>query len=445
MYWAKCNIINLFNVSFIFLMVVLNQSTAINDNSSISDVSLSSGSPDSQLTVIRAENIIKQIKDEKDVEYDRVRIEGELNLSSLDIKNSISIRDSFISEFTNFSHTTFEDYINFESTIFQDDATFQRAHFKDVTFFTRAQFQEAAYFSETQFDEEANFNMAKFIGPLYFYNSQFMKYSNFRESTFNDLAFFWLTRFFGGADFTKTTFDKKAYFVSTIFSGQYDSGKLTYYDVQRMHRGGPMIFGGFQGCANFEESVFNDLAYFSDAYFIGDVTLENAKIYSMDLEDAVFEEGSRLYLNGTSFVRLIVPTWNLLKDHLIFDGSVYLSLIKNYKDLQRFDDADDCYYDLRAKTHTGLLDTLAYLSCGYGVRPIVPLFALGVLMLIGGLLLIPAYGLINGFYFSAATVLSIPTEFKPIGYYRILVVVEKFLGYLLLALFLVTLGNVMIR
>ena len=426
-----------------FFIIIVDASAAINDNTSSSD-KCSFNSYDSPLTVIRAQEIIEKIKDGDAVDFDHVRVEGNLNLSTFDIKKSIIIRNSVISEFADFSYATFEDYVNFESTTFQDDATFRLANFKEVSTFTRTQFKKSAYFSEVQFNEEANFNMAEFVGPLYFYHSLFLGYSNFRESTFNDLAFFWLTQFLDGADFTKTTFNKKAYFESTIFSGYYKPMRLTYYDVERMDRGGPRILGDFQGCANFEEAIFNGLAYFSGAKFSGNISLKNAKIYSMDLESVVFEENSKLNLAGSSFVRLIVP-WNQIKDHLVFDGSVYQALIRNYKDLQRFADADDSYYDYRAATNSGFLDTLALLSCGYGVRPIVTLIALGVLILIWGLLLdLVGYGL-AGFYYSAATVLSISTEFRPAGYYRVLVIVEKFFGYLLLALFLVTLGNIMIR
>lgn len=160
--------------------------------------------------------------------------------------------------------------------------------------------------------------------------------------------------------------------------------------------------------------------------------------------DATFEENSMLDLIGSSFIRLIIP-WDQIRDHLALDGSVYMALLKNYKDQQRFTDADACYYDYKARTHSGFFDTLALLSCGYGVRPIVPLVDLGILAFLCGVLLFPGYGL-SGFYFSAATVLSVPMpEFRPEGYHRILAIVEKFLGYMLLALFLVTLGNVMIR
>ncbi|NYT01489.1 MAG: hypothetical protein GKC10_01860, partial [Methanosarcinales archaeon] len=49
-------------------------------------------------------------------------------------------------------------------------------------------------------------------------------------------------------------------------------------------------------------------------------------------------------------------------------------------------------------------------------------------------------------YFSAMVFIAqAPVDFLPRGFYRHLVILEGILGWLLLALFLVTLGNVMIR
>ena len=113
-----------------------------------------------------------------------------------------------------------------------------------------------------------------------------------------------------------------------------------------------------------------------------------------------------------------------------------------------------------------LLDALALISCGYGVRPRYTVF-LSVFVIIlfaflywagNGIVVEPLNGSNPGLdqsenlrfpdniYFSAM-VFTAKTQVKwyPVGICRYLATAESILGWLLLALFLVTLGRTMIR
>jgi len=128
---------------------------------------------------------------------------------------------------------------------------------------------------------------------------------------------------------------------------------------------------------------------------------------------------------------------------------------------------EDAYYQYRQlskknkKWSLSKLDVVAGLSCGYGVKPERPL--------IWGFILIMVFALVykqeNGikrlklkenddsrvsfwdaFYFSVTTFTTVGYgDWYPEDRYRKFVMIEWVLGWLLLALFLVTLANVMIR
>jgi len=128
---------------------------------------------------------------------------------------------------------------------------------------------------------------------------------------------------------------------------------------------------------------FTDASDFTGATFQKDFLLDAAKIHSMLLSDATFI--GQISLHNADFMRLEVR-WLRLCDHLAYDGAAYLSLAKNFRNLEWFEDADDCYYDYRRLSQSNkslfvpagsetkinwskLLDNLAWISCGYGVRP----------------------------------------------------------------------------
>jgi hypothetical protein len=112
-----------------------------------------------------------------------------------------------------------------------------------------------------------------------------------------------------------------------------------------------------------------------------------------------------------------------------------------------------------------ILDGMAWISCGYGVRPRYTVFLSCILIILFALLFWMGDGIVveplNGdipsiapqenldfldnIYFSAM-VFTAKTQVKwyPVGVFRYLATIKSILGWLLLAPFLVTLGRTMI-
>ena len=66
-----------------------------------------------------------------------------------------------------------------------------------------------------------------------------------------------------------------------------------------------------------------------NATFCGILNLDESKIYSMHLSEAIFENASTISLKFSDFVRLEVR-WKLIRDKIKYDGSAYLALVKNF-------------------------------------------------------------------------------------------------------------------
>ena len=153
---------------------------------------------------------------------------------------------------------------------------------------------------------------------------------------------------------------------------------------------------------------------------------------------------------------------------LAYNGPAYIELIKNFRGMEQFEDADAVYYQYRRLSQKNkkwsfskLMDVVAGVSCGYGVKPGYPLICGFILIVLFALV----YKLGNGikrlklkengdsrvsfwdaFYFSLVTFTTVGYgDWYPEDRYRKFVMIEGVLGWLLLALFIVTLANVMIR
>jgi len=234
---------------------------------------------------------------------------------------------------------------------------------------------------------------------------------------------------------------------------------------------------GFMETAYFGGVKFSDLAYFVSARFDKDLILEESRLYSMQLDNATFGEETRINLNNADFTKFVMR-WAIIKDRLEYNGAAYLALVKNYKGLEWFDDADECYYQYRRigqdQTPWGwakLSDIISWLSCGYGVRVSYTAFWCLFTILIFGMVYWAGRGMskfeiegmelpgnptlkpskrvsfTDALYFSIAmfTTSQAPVNTYPVGVYRHLAMAEGILGWFFLGLFVVVLSAVLIR
>ena len=252
-------------------------------------------------------------------------------------------------------------------------------------------------------------------------------------------------------DFSNTQFRKDIDFRGTSFLGKID-----------------FLGANFAGKADFTGANFAGKPDFIYANFAGNATFNSTEFNKVSFTGATFTTVS---LYESEFNQMNVE-WSSLKDALIFNGPVYIKLIKKFRDREQFEDADAAYYQYRRLSQANkkwsfskLMDVVAGVSCGYGVKPGYPLIWGFILIMLFTLVYWRGKGIkrlkendgdnnrvsrwaafYNAFYFSVVTFTTVGYgDWYPEDRYRIVVMIEGVLGWLLLALFIVTLANVMIR
>jgi hypothetical protein len=120
----------------------------------------------------------------------------------------------------------------------------------------------------------------------------------------------------------------------------------------------------FKGKASFLGSEFKNEADFSESQFNSSLVFLGTRFYG------------ELYFNNVKFDKFSI-NWDSIRYKLISDEPGYISLINNFKKMGQFDDADSCYYEYREWKRNNwpayeldekIWDSLAWISCGYGVR-----------------------------------------------------------------------------
>jgi uncharacterized protein YjbI with pentapeptide repeats len=378
-----------------------------------------------------------------------------------------------------FLGSRFEGKSNFSSSQFAGVANFDDVLLKDAIF-VDAEFHQASY-TRAKFEGDAHFERTRFTDAAQFFRSEFSSVANFKLADFNCPTSFEYGHFFGATHFSGARFREEASFEGAEFAGD-TSFNSTYFDGKALLKGAK-----FGQDARFLGVRFVEAADFTGCEFRKNLTLENARIYTLRLLETIFDTESRISLHGSDFIRLEVR-WSSIKEKLVYDGAVYLALIKNFRNMEWFEDADDCYFQYRRKSQaekkfygldgdvpsvnwSKLLDGMAWISCGYGVRPKYTVFlSIFLILLFAGLFwtgdsivvehisttakgahlaeddLVKSLSFADYLYFSAMTFMA-KTQVKwyPAGIYRYLATIESILGWLLMALFLVTLGRTMIR
>ena len=321
---------------------------------------------------------------------------------------------------------------SFIGTQFRGDAIFDASRFDENSLFIGSQFNKSALFRYADFNRSCNFFGATFRGEQDFHNSRFNETALFRSIVSGDDANFEDAIFMGSANFRETQF------ANARFSGTK-----------------------FNGLVDFNLAQFSNSADFTGTKF-----------------------GKKLYLNDINFARLLI-SWDAIKDGLICNGPTYLLLIKNFKEMEQFEDADNCYYQYRDEERQDrplgwgkFFDYISWLSCGYGVRwqhPILSAVAIAILFsvyyesysLIGKAAslfhkqeLKPPYkydlvqNIKKSLLFSTMMLLSLPPEWSRFGreeYIKFVMchwfsgILERLIGWGLMLLLIGVLSRLMVR
>lgn len=445
------------------------------------------------------------------ISYDYIKVKGDLDLNKSQY-NSIKITNSILDGNVSGKGIAFYGDVDFSNTSFLKNAIFNGTKFMAEANFNNSRFYKGASFNMSRFPEGGTFDFAHFDEAADFANVWFDKFGTFYNSTFSGDALFYLSEFngayanfeciqclkdvdFSGSQFnTYSSFEgamlgKRADFHASKFANGanfYDAEFFGFANFARSHFIEDSIFSAvcFNDTSSFLNAKFDGPTYFNDTRFCGNAGFDNAQFLApTDLTDAKFDrdlemnsttvtkmvldgsafgERSRLFLAKADINRLMV-SWSLIKNILIFDNSAYLSLVKNYKDLGQSTDANDCYYEYRylnqnrkGMSLSKLLDVIAWVSCGYGVRPHYAFYCGLVLILTFSLIYMLGRG-VDGFkdlhglqlimaslYYSTIAFTANSKGLPLKGNYKYLGIAEGILGWLLMALFLVTLGRLMI-
>lgn len=423
---------------------------------------------------ISADWILKRIQKGKKVRLRNAIIEDDLDLNKLDLPTQHVERDEvqkqlgglkedikIVQSSINITNSSIQGTLDFSNSIFNKNAWFNGVTFSSYTVFIGATFSEHALFNEATFSGPALFNEATFDMGAGFIAATFNKQAHFMGAAFGKMAGFVTATFREGAVFNQATFSEYAEFHGVTFNEDVSfCGATVSKDA------------GFNG------AIFSKGANFNDAKFREDVTFLGA----------VFDQ--KFSLAEAKYDRAYIR-WDTVKDHLEYQGATYITLINNFKNLGFFNDADACYYQYRRIAQnkkswydwSKLFDIIAWITCGYGVK----VWPTAICMLGFVVVFASLYGIFEGIanvgssgissisinitptviqnappttnvmdagspswadylYFSAAALTgATAAELHPIGAWKYAVVIERLLGYLFLALFVVVLTKKMIR
>jgi hypothetical protein len=412
---------------------------------------------EARLAEIPAEEILDKFQKGEPVIYDRVRIEGDLNLRMWDlpteyvdrnkyesqikrlfaeckiVSSPIEITNSEIKGTVNFSRCIFKVAIDFGGTTFSGNANFAGTTFSGNATFGGATFNKGASFWGATFGENADFagdfGGTTFSGKAIFMLTTFGKGASFWGATFGENADFREATFRGNAEFMRVTFGRNADFMGATFS-----------------RDASFTYSNFQNNSDFSNSKFDKLANF---------------------RSSDFQSGSLLNFKEIDFERIFFD-WNSIENlERHFDSKIYLSLIESYKNRGFFEDADSCYYQSRLESRESLrglyklADWIIWALYGYGVKPKRPLFGLGIVLVIfwfsyyvafliydiaeNATLIVDAFNLSSVTLLSGSKLIDAPT-YPVSGYWWYwMFTLEKLLGSLFFGLLLVSFGKTITR
>jgi hypothetical protein len=392
-----------------------------------------------ELEEVPASYILEQIENGEDIYLENVRIVGELTLNSIELETAPITRTKYQIEFLGLEEELkiVESKIAITNSVFENDVDFSNTLFGKRLDFNGTAFSGNTDLRGTSFSDDAYFEFASFGGDAYLINASFSDDADFSGASFEGVVSFADASFSGEADFLGASFGGAAFFTDASFNGDAFfrfasfSGKASFADAS------------FSGEASFADTSFNGDASFMDASFSGDVNFHSCDFKSMEV------------------------SWSSLKDSLVFDGPTYVKLIKNFGELEQFEDADDAYFQYRLESTvqkewslSKLGDVFMLFLCGYGVKPQLAIAWAVIIILLFTLIYWWGSGikrlkdenednrvsLGDALYFSMVTFTTVGYgDWYPTDKYRKFVMIEGLLGWLLLALFLVTLANVMIR
>jgi len=234
---------------------------------------MAADSSSDQRPVIPASEILAKIERGEDVKYDGVIIEGDLDVSGLElpteteyeklngwpenrklVNSIITITNSEIKGNVNFSESHLKNIANFTRTEFTGEyANFGGTKFRVIADFCEAKLDGKVNFWGAEFGSDAYFVRVELCGDADFWGVVFGRNVNFRQARFGGNANFREAIFVGEAGFEEAEFNENAFFVGAEFTGRYAGFWRTRF------LGGDAVFDydQFQHGLSFKDATFS--------------------------------------------------------------------------------------------------------------------------------------------------------------------------------------------
>tara|TARA_R110000787_G_scaffold61198_7_gene138677 strand:+ start:3634 stop:4422 length:789 start_codon:yes stop_codon:yes gene_type:complete len=218
---------------------------------------------------LNAEDIIRDIKNGKDISISNATIEGTLDFTYMEekldklpkrkkswwnnnggdnmVKNRIDVNISFTnctfkddvlayypdSEVSGYTFVAnFDDIATFKSCTFERKAMFKYSNFEKKASFENAKFLDDSTFKYAKFKNSISFENTSFENEATFKYTEFRTFISFENSIFDESATFKYTKFKDGVSFKKAHFKEDLNLKYTEVKGKFDiSGMKVDYDI----------------------------------------------------------------------------------------------------------------------------------------------------------------------------------------------------------------------
>ncbi|HUU26953.1 MAG TPA: potassium channel family protein [archaeon] len=260
------------------------------------------------------------------------------------------------------SNSKFLGDVNFNNVTFSEDMVLERDSLKNATFFNKVVFNKRVGFQYSVFGARSRFYFIEINRSVRFDSTYFKEEAIFKTIYFKDYSIFDYATF------------KNVSFQNTDFFGKLD---FNYINIDNA------FFGGVR---------FYNICYFRNNSMLKTLELDDCIFdKTVDFKDTYFPDS--IIINNIHFGRMLV-NWNQLinkiqpnmKDTLHFEdySRIYIPFINNFKNIGQYEDEDDCYYKLKNIEKDFSLKSinsnpktwfrpffliLFKITCGYGVRP----------------------------------------------------------------------------
>jgi hypothetical protein len=427
---------------------------------------------------ILVEEVLEKIRSGERVEYENANIKGDLSLAGLNLPNDendriivrskISIKNSRVEGKIDFKSVIFCNPVYISNVTIEGDAHFSGAKFNKEIFLIGSKFNEATSFAGAHFVKRALFNGARFGKSASFSSAEFELEARFDKADFNmdasfeavkfEFAYFNGAKFNARADFQGARFERNVEFNKVRFNGSASLAGVKFdenanFSEAEFHSDAYFSGTTFRGNVNFSRSQFDRSAVFNNETCFGNgLNLDEIRGSHIRIESKFNEDlRGQLSLKNSDISSLFVP-WETIKNHLSYDGSAYLTLVKSYNNLELYDDADDCLYQYRVikrETLPPMRKIADYLVCGflgYGVRPLFPVYVgLGIIIFSAIIYLLGHQASANAIELSF-TIFFTQTGMDPLtGLCKVTSLAESALGVLLMACFVISLAKWTLR